>query len=69
MFQNILTSIDGISAYPIFSLLIFVPFFIAVTIWIFKLDRQYLKYMSEMPLEGSKENVASTFTVEQGDKP
>ena len=55
MLSKILSSIDGISAYPILSLLIFVPFFIAVTIWIFKLDERYVKYMSELPLEGSNE--------------
>jgi cytochrome c oxidase cbb3-type subunit IV len=55
MLSKVLSSIDGISAYPIVSMLVFIPFFIAVTIWIFRLDQQYLKYMSELPLEGSKE--------------
>lgn len=67
MLSKVLSSIDGISAYPIFSLLIFVPFFIAVTIWIFKLDKKYLKYMSEMPLDNSND-VTLTFTAEQGGK-
>lgn len=55
MLSQYLSSIDGVAAYPIFSLLIFVPFFIAVTIWIFKLDKKYLNHMSELPLHDSPE--------------
>lgn len=55
MVSKVLSSIDGIAAYPIVSLMIFIPFFIIVTIWIFKLDKQYLKHMSELPLENSLE--------------
>ncbi|MEW6062098.1 MAG: CcoQ/FixQ family Cbb3-type cytochrome c oxidase assembly chaperone [Bacteroidota bacterium] len=55
MISNILSSIDGIAVYPVISLLIFLPFFVAVTIWIFKLDKQYLKRMSELPLDADQE--------------
>ncbi len=55
MLSRYLTSIDGVAAYPIFSLLIFVPFFLAVTVWVFKLDKKFLKYMSELPLADSQE--------------
>lgn len=55
MLSQYLSAIEGIAAYPIFSLLIFVPFFAAVTVWIFKLDAQYLTHMSELPLADSQE--------------
>lgn len=55
MLSKVLSSIDGIAAYPIISLMIFIPFFLIVTVWIFKLDKQYLKHMSELPLENSAE--------------
>lgn len=53
MISNYLSGIDGISAYPLFSLLIFVPFFIAVTIWVVRLDKRFLNHMGEMPLNDS----------------
>lgn len=55
MISKILSSIDGIAVYPIISLLIFLPFFIVVTIWIFKLDTQYLRRMSELPLDADQD--------------
>jgi len=55
MISKILSSIDGIAVYPIISLLIFLPFFIVVTIWIFKLDMQYLRQMSELPLDADQD--------------
>lgn len=57
MLSNYLSSIEGISVYPLFSLFIFVPFFIAVTVWVFKLDKSFLNYMGDMPLNDSTESV------------
>lgn len=57
MLSKYLSSIEGISAYPIFSLFVFVPFFVLVTIWVFKLDKQFLNYMGGMPLDDSTESV------------
>lgn len=55
MLSKVLGSIDGIASYPIISLMIFLPFFILVTVWIFRLDKRYLKHMSELPLQDSQE--------------
>ncbi len=45
-----LTSIDGIEIYPIISLLIFVLFFTAVIIWAFRVDKDKIKTLEELPL-------------------
>jgi cytochrome c oxidase cbb3-type subunit 4 len=55
MLSRYLSSIDGIAAYPLFSLFIFIPFFIGVTIWVFRLDKKFLNYMGAMPLDDSSE--------------
>lgn len=55
MISKVLSSIDGIASYPIVSLMIFLPFFIIVTVWIFRLDKHYIKHMSELPLHDSQE--------------
>ncbi|GAB4291805.1 MAG: hypothetical protein Kow0098_11360 [Ignavibacteriaceae bacterium] len=51
MISNYLKSIEGISVYPIISLLIFFLFFIALVYRVVKTDKKYLNKMSNMPLE------------------
>ncbi len=63
MLSNYLSSIDGVSVYPLFSLFIFIPFFIVVTVWVFKLDKKFLNYMGEMPLNDSTESVEDRKTT------
>ena len=63
MISKVLSSIDGVSAYPLFSLFIFVPFFIAVTVWVFKLDKTFLNQMGAMPLNDSTESVEDRKTT------
>lgn len=51
MFDEILTSIEGIAIYPVFSLIVFVLFFLGLTIWVMKVDKKYIDKMSEIPFE------------------
>ena len=51
MFKEILQSIEGIEFYTIVSMIIFILFFVGMTIWLFKVDKKYIKTMSELPLE------------------
>jgi cytochrome c oxidase cbb3-type subunit IV len=59
MLSQYLSAIEGVASYPIVSLMIFVPFFLIVTVWIFKLDKKYLEHMSGLPLEESHEQPES----------
>lgn len=45
-----MTSIDGISIYPIVSLLIFVLFFTALIIWVVRTDKKTIDEVSKYPL-------------------
>jgi len=63
MYKNILQSINGVEVYAIIALLIFFLFFVGVTIWLLKVDKNYLKEMSKLPLE-SDNNEASNLTGE-----
>jgi cytochrome c oxidase cbb3-type subunit IV len=56
MIENSLKNIQGIEIFPIISLLIFVSFFIVLTIWIFKSDKKHLIDMSNLPLDSNNEN-------------
>ncbi len=50
MFKNYLSSIEGISIYPIISLTVFVAFFVLLGFLVFKADKKYIKHMEELPL-------------------
>ena len=51
MFKEVLQSIEGVEFYTIVSMMIFILFFVGMTIWLFKVDKKYIKTMSELPLE------------------
>ena len=51
MFKEVLQSIEGIEFYTIVSMIIFILFFVGMTIWLFKVDKKYIKQMSELPLK------------------
>ncbi|MCM4157860.1 CcoQ/FixQ family Cbb3-type cytochrome c oxidase assembly chaperone [Gramella sp. AN32] len=46
-----LESIEGVSIYPIISLLIFFIFFTALFWWVFTAKKDYINKVSNLPLE------------------
>jgi cbb3-type cytochrome oxidase subunit 3 len=61
MFKEVLQSIEGIEFYSIVSMLMLILFFIGIVIWLFKVDKKYIKHMSELPLNENNHEV-SNFT-------
>lgn len=59
MYKNILQSINGVEVYAIIALLIFFLFFVGITIWLLKVDKNYLKEMSELPLEQDSNEISN----------
>lgn len=51
-----LTGIDGIEIYPIISLLIFFIFFVVLFAWVFTAKKDYIKEVSQLPLEAKTTN-------------
>lgn len=51
-----LSTIDGVSIYPILSLLIFVIFFIVVITYVVRMKKNEIAELSSIPLEDSNEN-------------
>ena len=67
MFKNILSSVSGIEIYAITGLVIFIVMFSAVLIWLFKVDKTYIKKMEQLPLDNkNKDNL--NFTGEINDQ-
>lgn len=53
-FTTYLEKITDVSIYPIISLLMFVSFFVIVTIWVLKSDKKTIEHMENLPLENDK---------------
>ncbi len=49
-FVNYLKGIVGVETYPLISLAIFVPLFILVLIWVFKLEKKTVEEMEHLPM-------------------
>lgn len=54
MFRNILNSIEGVSVFPIFSLIVFFVFFTALGFWVLKADKKYVNHMENLPFDKEK---------------
>jgi cytochrome c oxidase cbb3-type subunit IV len=51
MIQHYLESIENIDVFAIVAMLIFVVIFIAVVIWIFRIDKKYINKMENLPFD------------------
>jgi Ca2+/Na+ antiporter len=56
MYKEILQSIEGVSVYPIISLIVFVLFFAVILVWMLKVDKKYIKKMENLPFENEEKN-------------
>jgi hypothetical protein len=54
MFQNIMHRMEGISGYGLFSICLFFLFFAGMLLWAAWLKRDYLKSMSQLPLDSAE---------------
>jgi cbb3-type cytochrome oxidase subunit 3 len=57
MFKEVLQSIEGVEFFTIVSMLILILFFIGMIFWLFKVDKKYIKHMSELPLNEEKNEI------------
>lgn len=54
--KNHMESITGIEIYPLISLLIFFLFFMILFWWVFTAKKEYIKTVSELPLDTNQNN-------------
>ena len=54
--KNHMESIAGVDIYPIISLLIFFIFFVALFVWVITAKKEYIKTVSNLPLEKDNTN-------------
>ncbi len=61
MIRNLLQSIEGVEIYPLISLIVFIIFFVVILVWMFKIDKNYIKEMEQLPLDSNNNrNLNST---------
>lgn len=58
-FINYLESIAGIEVFPMISLLLFFVFFIALTIYALKANKEHILKMKNIPFDKTNENNSS----------
>jgi len=51
MYKEILRSISHIEIFPVVAILIFFIFFVALFVWVMRMDKRHLSHMSQLPLE------------------
>ena len=56
MFGEIMSTISGITIFPLISMVLFFLIFLGIVFWTFKADKSYLKKMSELPLDSTMKN-------------
>jgi hypothetical protein len=59
MFKQFTEHIEGNQVYLLFSLFIFLVFFIVVTLLLFRLRKQHVDYMSDIPLHDCTEETTN----------
>jgi cbb3-type cytochrome oxidase subunit 3 len=61
MIRNLLQSIEGVEIYPLISLVVFIIFFMVILVWMFRIDKNYIKEMEQLPLDSNNNrNLNST---------
>lgn len=60
-----LESIEGVEIYPIISLLIFFIFFTALFWWVFTAKKDYIKKVSDLPLELEENSAMNINQIEK----
>ncbi|MFY0591109.1 cytochrome C oxidase Cbb3 [Roseivirga sp.] len=59
MFKYYFEQVENVAIWPIISLAIFFVFFIGLSIYVYKMNRDHIKHMEKMPLAKDEENPIS----------
>ena len=60
MYKEILRNVDNVEIWPIISFIIFFLFFLFLLLWVFTVDKKFIRHMKELPLsdDASKEHAS-----------
>jgi cbb3-type cytochrome oxidase subunit 3 len=49
--KQFLTNVEGVDGYLIFSMIVFMLFFVGLLWWVFTADKEYIHKMKNIPLD------------------
>ena len=55
MYKEVLSGIQNISIYPVFSFTVFFIFFLIMGVWVLKSKKEEFENVSKIPLSGNNE--------------
>lgn len=55
MYKEVLSGINNISIYPLFSFCVFFIFFLIITVWVLKSKKEDFENVSRIPLAGNND--------------
>ena len=50
MYNNVLENTENIAVWPVISFIIFFLFFLGLLLWVFFVDKKFIRYMADLPL-------------------
>ena len=65
MFKYYFEQIHNVEVWPIISLSIFFLFFVGLLIWVLRVDKGYIKTMSQLPMEDGSKTIDGSKSVIQ----
>jgi cbb3-type cytochrome oxidase subunit 3 len=66
MFKHLLDNVQYIHLFPIFTLILFVAFFVGLTWIVVKLDKKYINEVANLPLDNSEYTVLTNNGEQNG---
>jgi cbb3-type cytochrome oxidase subunit 3 len=54
--KQFLQGVTGVEGYLIFSMLIFLTFFLGLLIWVYKADKKYISDCENLPFDNASQN-------------
>ncbi len=63
MFKHYFEQIHNVEVWPIISLSIFFIFFVSLLIWVVRTDKNYIKAMSNLPMEDVAKPIEESKTI------
>lgn len=55
MYKEVLSAIDNVSIYPVFSFSVFFIFFLIIGVWVIRSKKEDFENVSKIPLAGNNE--------------
>lgn len=60
MYKEALTSVEGVSIFPVIAILIFFVFFVVLLVYVIRMDKKAVHEMASIPLDVSESSISTS---------